>query len=361
MGARYLSIDVPGWPCIDQQRWIAARNRVSFLEGARPARLWSPRTCRVAELCYGQFVLYQQQRGSFDPMLPPEVRATTQVLEGFLTQLRDRVAPCSVLRMGQAVQRMLAVMAPDHDWSWLNHVMQNIKRWARPVRDKRGHMVEPSQLYALGMQLMDTADDESVLNPYLRATMARDGLAIALLICAPVRLGNLASIELGRNLVRFGSRYLLTFTSDETKTSMPFEADLPQPLTERIETFVAVHRRSLLELGSTLPGPRLWINRWGKPMDPGGLRTQINRRTREAFGRHVWPHLFRTIAATGFVDHAPELVSYVPDLLGHAVHQTARKHYILANGAIAHTAVQSDFLRRREEAERRLREERRPR
>ena len=36
------------------------------------------------------------------------------------------------------------------------------------------------------------------------------------------------------------------------------------------------------------------------------MRTQIEKRSRDALGRHVWPHLFRAIAATGFVDHAPE-------------------------------------------------------
>jgi integrase len=48
------------------------------------------------------------------------------------------------------------------------------------------------------------------------------------------------------------------------------------------------------------------------------IRAQIKKRSADAFGRHVWPHLFRAIAATGFVDHAPEDAALVPDLLGHA-------------------------------------------
>ena len=80
------------------------------------------------------------------------------------------------------------------------------------------------------------------------------------------------------------------------------------------------------------------------------MRTQIEKRSRDALGRHVWPHLFRAIAATGFVDHAPEEAGLLPDLLGHSSTQTAHKYYILSTGTLAHKAVQSSLMRRREAA-----------
>jgi integrase len=89
-------------------------------------------------------------------------------------------------------------------------------------------------------------------------------------------------------------------------------------------------------------------------MGEAAIRFQIEKRTTDAFGRHVWPHVFRAIAATGFVDHAPEAVALVPDLLGHASTQTAHRHYILSKGTISHKAVQSSLMKRREAAAARL-------
>ncbi|PQM26007.1 hypothetical protein CVO77_12945 [Sphingopyxis lindanitolerans] len=43
---------------------------------------------------------------------------------------------------------------------------------------------------------------------------------------------------------------------------------------------------------------RLWINRWGKQMGAWPIPAQIVKRTHDAFGRHIWPHLARSIAAT---------------------------------------------------------------
>ena len=50
-----------------------------------------------------------------------------------------------------------------------------------------------------------------------------------------------------------------------------------------------------------------------------------------AFGKAVWPHLFRDCAVTELVDCAPEEIGIAPDLLGHADLQTTQKHYIQAS------------------------------
>ena len=63
------------------------------------------------------------------------------------------------------------------------------------------------------------------------------------------------------------------------------------------------------------------------------IREQIKARTKQAFGRYIWPHLFRDCAVTELVDVAPEEIGIAPDLLGHADLQTTRKHYIQATGS----------------------------
>jgi integrase/recombinase XerD len=94
----------------------------------------------------------------------------------------------------------------------------------------------------------------------------------------------------------------------------------------------------------------LWLDRWGQPMSTQAIRLQIEVRTREAFGKAIWPHLFRDCAVTELVDSAPEEIGIAPDLLGHADLQTTRKHYIHAQGMIAHARVQDVIAVRRRAA-----------
>ncbi len=93
-------------------------------------------------------------------------------------------------------------------------------------------------------------------------------------------------------------------------------------------------------------GGHLWINRWGRPMHSSAIRAQIKLRTRDAFGRALWPHLFRDCAVTELVACAPGDIGIAPDLLGHADLQTTKKHYIQAQGMTAHALVQVESRRR---------------
>ena len=85
-------------------------------------------------------------------------------------------------------------------------------------------------------------------------------------------------------------------------------------------------------------------------MRSAAIRQQIETRTRHAFGKHVWPHLFRDCAVTELVDCAPEEIGIAPDLVGHADLQTTRKHYIQALGMKAHAKVQELIAARRRAA-----------
>jgi integrase len=87
-------------------------------------------------------------------------------------------------------------------------------------------------------------------------------------------------------------------------------------------------------------------------MGSAAIRQQIEARTRQAFGKAIWPHLFRDCAVTELVDVAPEEIGIAPDLLGHADLQTTRKHYIQAQGMTAHVRVQEMIARRRAAAAR---------
>ena len=326
-----LCLKVQDWPKGDQDLWAGARTRKSFLSGSSQAETWSPRRCRIVEEANGQWLSWLNLNGDLDPDLRPEDRVTPERIETFVKQLQDRVAPVSVGMMIGALKRMLDVVAPNADWDWLTDLYSDLKAEAKPSRNKMAHMVSPEQVYDLGIKLMLDAREEDEQGRYHAAMKGRDGLMITVLTCCPVRIANLLQIEIGRHLRFDADRYWLAFSKEETKTGAELESELPPELTP-------------------------WIDRWGQPMAEASIRAQIEKRTRDAFGRHVWPHLFRAIAVTGLVDHAPEHFAVAPDLLGHSNDRTTRKHYILSQGMQAHKAVQDAVRNGRAEALARLKE-----
>src|SRR3546814_11932884 len=128
----------------------------------------------------------------------------------------------------------------------------------------------------------------------------------------------------------FRSGYVLTFRSEETKNGDEINLELPPAMTSWIDFYLRVHRKALLARGDGRETRSLWINRWGTPASEHVIRDQIEKRTSDAFGRHVWPHLFRAIAGTGFVDHAPAQMALLPALLGHRTVQTSHRYYLLS-------------------------------
>jgi integrase len=256
--------------------------------------------------------------------------------------------------MTGALLRILSALDPGRDRSALARAYTHLRRTAAPSRDKLSRMVSASDLFELGLRLMDTCE-EGAAQPAYVATRYRDGLIIALLIACPMRLRNLTNLVIGQHLLFDGAGYLLKLAAAETKSRRPYLAVVPAELTPAVDLWLEVHRPGLQltardagQIGRTLGN--LWLNRYGRPMGSGAIRTQIELRTRQAFGQAVWPHLFRDIAVTELVDCAPQEIGIAPDLLGHADLQTTKKHYIQARGMTAHLRVQEMIVTRRRAA-----------
>jgi integrase/recombinase XerD len=235
-----LCLPVKQWPEIDQARWLMAQKPAGFLEDDKPATHWSPKRRRIVEHGYGSWLSFLDRNGALDPSCTPGDRATEHRLRDFVAELRARVAPASVLMMVGGLLRMLVVLVPERDWSMLARVYSHFRRTVVPSRDKRAHMVAATDLLALGISLMEAweAGPPQRIN---KASRYRDGLLIALLIACPLRIRNLASIEIGRHLVGDGRGYQLHFTAAETKTKRPYVASLPPELTPYIDGWLQVH------------------------------------------------------------------------------------------------------------------------
>jgi len=341
---------VQGWPEIDRERWRAAQEPAGFLEADKPASRWGPARRRIVEQAYGQWLSFLDSNGALEPSCTPGHRATDARLSEFVNELRDRVAPVSAAMMLGALVRMLSALEPERDWGPLARVYNHLRQTAAPSRDKLSRRVRASDLFELGLRLMDTCEDAD--RPAYVPIRYRDGLIIALLIACPMRIKNLANLVIGQHLVFDGCAYRLRLTAAETKSGRPYHAAVPPELTPYIDGWLQVHRPALQMIGMAKGqvgsiGGHLWLDRSGRPMRSATIRQQIETRTRQAFGRHVWPHLFRDCAVTELVDCAPEEIGIAPDLLGHADLQTTKKHYIQAVGMKAHVRVQEVIAARR--------------
>ena len=186
-------------------------------------------------------------------------------------------------------------------------------------------------------------------NPHAAEQQFQDGLMIALLAARPLRLKNLAAIEIDRHLTREGDTYWLRFDADEVKNRKHIEVPLPEVLTPCIEQHCAVHRPVLLGPSTS---NRLWISQLGRPMSQSTIRYHINNRTEEAFGHPITPHLFRDCAATSVAIEDPDHVRIAMNILGHHSLETTQRYYdqsqMLAAGRTYQSALGNlrDTLRR---------------
>jgi integrase len=306
----------------------------------------------VTKQAYGWWLAFLERNHALDRSSTPGDRATEDHLREFVAELQGRVSPVSVSLAAGALLRMLRVLEPERDWTVLARAYRHLKRTAVPSRDKLSKMVPATDLLALGLRLMATWADVRSQQVY-KATQFRDGLIISILICCPMRLRNLTDIVIGRHLLFDGRAYRLEFTATETKTSRVYHAAVPHELTPYVDDYLRFHRLYLQSFARA-DGPgtegRLWLGRRGKPLSSGGIERLIATRTGDAFGKPIYPHLFRTIAATELVDFAPDEIAIAPDLLGHADLRTTQKYYIQAVGMKAHLRVQEVIAARRRAA-----------
>jgi len=346
-----LALPITEWPERDRQLWEEVITPpASPFQIASLASSWSPRRQLICRQAYGQWLSWLMARGVLLEQEHPEERIRPARLEEFVTDLIKRVAPVSVAMMIGAITRVLAVLAPETDWAWLRRIYQDLKAWASPSRNKRHYIVPSADLYALGIDLIETAQ-KSDKDPYWQATQYRDGLMIALLAARPLRLRNFGALTLGISLLKDGSSYKIAFSADETKNGTAIETPLPFSLSAYLETYLSQHRALLLdrrETGTHMT-MALWVSRWGTAMGEAAVRHQIKLRTQAAFGHAIWPHLFRACAATSLAVGAPEEVRHAAALLGHTTFATTEKYYIQAQTLLAGQSHQQAILELRKE------------
>jgi integrase len=184
-----------------------------------------------------------------------------------------------------------------------------------------------SEVVALPNILMQQARLAKDHAPIKAGVSAQLAVAVAILTFAPVRLGNLISIELGQNLIKPGgprTPYWLVFPHYDVKNRVDLNFQFDQPLTDLIDEYIQEFRPALLR-GTN--GSWLFPGEGGRPKTTLRFGKQITVRIQKAVGIRITPHQFRHAAAAIYLKHRPGDYETVRRLLGHRDIQTTVRFY----------------------------------
>ena len=221
-----------------------------------------------------------------------------------------RVEPDHLDRMGGVIRRL----APGRVG-----LTETNRTRLRPF-DDRGNI---GALLNLPAELMRQARRHR--NPRRGAVLAQLAAAIEILLMAPIRMGNLAKLDIEQDLVRPGRGRALhiVIEPEEVKNSEPLEHPLPPEGIDLVERYIREFRPRLASAGNTALFPGIGAG----PKNQDFFGTQISRTIRAHTGLRVNPHLFRHVTAKLYLDQNPGSYEVVRRVLGHRSIDTTTAFY----------------------------------
>ena len=169
------------------------------------------------------------------------------------------------------------------------------------------------------------------------AITAQLAVAISILQIIPLRMSNLAKIDIREHLHERGQRVFLQIPPDEVKNGLPYEMEVTKETADLISWYCRDYR----DLLSRQPTDALFPGRDGQPKAPSDLGRQISARVKQHLGWPVNPHLFRHIAAKMYLDLRPGEYATVSRILNHKSVQTTMTAYTGAESISAGRHFQS--------------------
>jgi integrase/recombinase XerD len=220
---------------------------------------------------------------------------------------------------------------PDRNWDWLYRLTAKLQARRKAVRHKQSKLRPASEIANWAYRQLDAVQAGADRRPSA-AIAYRDALLVGLLINCPMRLRNLAMIQIGDHLRHTGSGYVLEFTPEEVKTNRHLTLTIPETLTPYLQIWLDEWRPVLLTDSDTTA---LWLGIRGRAMADQAIYWRIRKATTRAFGQPINPHLFRDCAVTTIAIEDPEHIGITAPILGHTNPKTTEDHYIHANQVMA--------------------------
>jgi hypothetical protein len=184
-----------------------------------------------------------------------------------------------------------------------------------------------SRVVNLPEQLLQQARLQRRHAPVRAAVLAQIAVAVAIETVAPVRLGNLASIRLGENLIKPGgpsSNFWLIFPKYDVKNRVPLQFKLDETVTAIINEYVHDFRPALMRGNNA---DWLFPGEAGEHKEKISFSTQIVDRVEKSTGLRTTVQQFRHAAGALILKHRPGEYELVRRILGHKSIQTTINFY----------------------------------
>jgi integrase len=147
-------------------------------------------------------------------------------------------------------------------------------------------------------------------------------VALELLIMAPIRSKNLASLDIDRHLRPAGRKLMLTIPADEVKNGVDLDFELPDQSANLICWYIKNVREAEPGNSALFPSPE------GGCKDKDTLAIQVMGTVKRYTGFTVNLHLFRHIAALIYLRLNPGGYEVVRRVLGHRRMDTTSNSYV---------------------------------
>lgn len=142
-----------------------------------------------------------------------------------------------------------------------------------------------SQLLTLPIQLLD--ETRAAKQPRKRRMLAQSAIACELLIYAPLRIENLAALQIERTLKRERGRWLICLPGSIVKNGEDQRYEIPPEAVARLNAAMRLYEQ---------PEGWLFPGRAGRAKSSGSLSGQIKGTVERRLGVPFHPHLYRAIA-----------------------------------------------------------------
>ena len=185
---------------------------------------------------------------------------------------------------------------------------------------------DPDLLRSVALLPLKILARSSPLSAYRRAKEVRAAVMVEVMLVAPMRIGNLAGLDLERHLARAGRHGArsIHIPKDEVKNSVDLDYPLPDATSRLLEVYLEVHRPLLLQ---GKPSNALFPGRDGKPLTVSAVRNAIERLLMTELGLDLNPHGFRHLAAQNLLKANPGHYETVRQVLGHKNIKTTTAFY----------------------------------
>lgn len=340
---RYQAIPLSHYPLsfqADLDAWIARLSHVDLFADEGPKKALRPHSLRNVRATVRQFAAALVARGR--PIVSIQSLATLVEYEAFKEGLRFFIE-----RKGGRVPTWLWGMASaliaiaryhlklaDDEIDALSKIKSRLKTNTDRMTEKnRDRLAQFEDLYnvellmLLPSRLVAAAQKSAV--PSSRVGLkVMHAVAIEILLACPMRMGNLASIDIERHFRWSGTGNNQTISlyvpEAEVKNGIAIEADLPRETANLIRLYLKSYR----DLVSTSPGT------WLFPMatdachrNAGHLSEEIARTIYRETGLRVNGHLFRPLSGKLYLERRPSGHETVRQFLRHKKIDTTTTYY----------------------------------